>query len=237
MKIIVYRSYTDMDIEFLDKFHYVKQHQTYSNFNKGQVKKPYDKTVYGVGFIGVGKHKVAINKVVTPVYKAWSGMLERCYSKNMKHRNNTYYHISTVCDEWHNFQTFGDWYEENKYEVNERLHVEKDILFPGNKIYSPNTCLLVPQVINALFINKANKRNLPNGIIRCSNGRYLAKYDQRELGTYDSIEMAYSVYAKEKKRNIIEVANQYKEIIPFKLYEALLRYEFKIENDRNYKIA
>lgn len=235
MKIIAYRSYTDMDIEFLDEFHYIKIHQTYSNFIKGQIKNPYDKTVYGVGFIGVGKHKVAINKVATPVYKAWSGMLERCYSKNMKDRNGTYYHISTVCDEWHNFQIFGDWYESNKYEVNERLHVEKDILFPGNKIYSPDTCLLVPQVINTLFINKSNKRNLPNGIIKCSKGRYLAKYNQIELGVYDSVEKAYDVYAKEKKKNIIDVADQYKEIIPLKLYDALLRYEFKIENDRNYK--
>lgn len=237
MKIIAYRSYTDIDIEFLDEFHYIKEHQTYSNFIRGQVKNPYDRTVYGVGFIGIGKHKVAISKVVTPVYKAWAGMLERCYSKNMKHRNSTYYHISTVCDEWHNFQIFGDWYEENKYEINERLHVEKDILIPGNKIYSPDTCLLVPQVINALFINKTNNRNLPNGIFRCGNGKYLARYTHLELGVYDSVEEAYDAYTKEKKRNIIKVADKYKDIIPTKLYEALIRYEFKIENDRNYQAA
>lgn len=237
MKIIAYRSYTDMDIEFLDEFHYIKKHQTYSNFIRGQVKNPYDRTVYGVGFIGVGKHKVAINKVVTPVYKAWAGMLERCYSKNMKHRNSTYYHISTVCKEWHNFQIFGDWYEINKYTINERLHVEKDILIPGNKIYSSDTCLLVPQAINALFINKTNKRDLPNGVFKYGDGKYLAKYTHIELGIYDSVEDAYAAYTKEKKRNIIEVASKYKEVIPAKLYDVLLRYEFKIENDRNYQVA
>lgn len=38
MKIIAYKSYTDVDIEFLDEFHYIKKHQTYSNFIRGQVK-------------------------------------------------------------------------------------------------------------------------------------------------------------------------------------------------------
>lgn len=33
----------------------------------------------------------------------------------------------------------------NKYECDERLYIDKDILYPGNKVYSPDTCLLVPQ--------------------------------------------------------------------------------------------
>ena len=45
MKIIAYRSNMDIDIEFLDGFHYIKQHQTYSNFKTGSVKNPYDATV------------------------------------------------------------------------------------------------------------------------------------------------------------------------------------------------
>lgn len=236
MKIVRYGGFYDVDIEFQDEFHYIKEHQLYSNFKSGGVKNPYDRTVYGVGYIGVGKHKVSINKVVTPVYKAWAGMLERCYSENMKHRNNTYFHISTVCEEWHNFQTFGDWYEKNKYEINERLHVEKDILVIGNQIYSPDTCLLVPQVLNTLFINKSNNRGLPNGIIKQGNG-YLAKYNHEHLGIYETVEKAYEVYAIEKKKNIVMVANQYKDKIPSKLYEALLNYEFRIENDRNYIAA
>ena len=236
MKIVRYGSYTDIDVEFLDDFHYVKQHQSYSNFKNGILKNPYDRTVYGVGYIGVGKHKVAINKVVTPVYKAWAGMLERCYSENMKHRNNSYFHIATVCKEWHNFQVFGDWYEENKYQTDERLHVEKDILVARNKIYSPDTCLLVPRAINALFTNKSNNRGLPNGIRKQGKG-FLAKYNSKELGVYETVEKAYEVYATEKKKNIVMIANQYKDKIPTRLYEALLAYEFRIEDDKNYITA
>lgn len=236
MKVIRYGSYTDIDIEFIDDHHYIKAHQTYSNFKSGCVKNPYDRTVYGIGYIGVGKHKVAINKVVTPVYKAWAGMLERCYSENMRERNRTYFNITEVCAEWHDFQIFGDWYEENKYQIDERLHVEKDILIPGNKIYSPDKCLLVPQIINTLFINKTNKRGLPNGIVKYGNG-FLAKYNHVELGVFDTVEKAYEIYSREKKNNIIEVANQYKDKIPLKLYNALIEYEFRIENDKNYCAA
>ena len=32
MKIIRYRNSEDIDVEFLDEYHYIKQHQTYSNF-------------------------------------------------------------------------------------------------------------------------------------------------------------------------------------------------------------
>ena len=38
MKIIRYDSADDIDIEFLDEFHYVKKHNTYSNFKSGGVK-------------------------------------------------------------------------------------------------------------------------------------------------------------------------------------------------------
>ena len=38
MKIVQYRSNDDIDIEFLDEFHYIKRHNTYSNFKAGGVK-------------------------------------------------------------------------------------------------------------------------------------------------------------------------------------------------------
>ena len=42
MKIVRYGSNEDIDIEFLDEFHYIKEHQAYSNFKSGGVKNPYE---------------------------------------------------------------------------------------------------------------------------------------------------------------------------------------------------
>lgn len=40
MKIVRYGSYNDIDVEFLDEHHYIKEHQTYSNFKTGSIKNP-----------------------------------------------------------------------------------------------------------------------------------------------------------------------------------------------------
>jgi hypothetical protein len=45
------------------------------------------------------------------------------------------------------------------------MALDKDILYKGNKIYSPDTCVFVPQEINALFVkNDANRGDLPIGV-------------------------------------------------------------------------
>ena len=236
MKIISYRRYDDIDVEFLDDFHVVKEHQTYSNFKKGQIKNPYDRSVYGVGYVGEGIHIIIKNKKVSLSYEVWSEMLARCYLKERQHLHKAYYGIVTVCDEWQCYHRFANWYEEHAYECDGRLHLDKDILCPGNKIYSPETCLLVPQRINMLFLNKSNKRGLPNGIMKYSNG-YLAKYDGKEIGVYLTVEEAYYAQTKKKKEEVVRIANEYKKVIPEKVYNALIAFEFKIENDKNYKVV
>lgn len=60
MKIVSYRRHDDMDVEFLDDYHFIKKHVTYSNFTRGEIKNPYDKCLYGVGAIGSGKYKVKV---------------------------------------------------------------------------------------------------------------------------------------------------------------------------------
>ena len=137
MKIIAYRNSEDIDIEFLDDHHYIKEHNNYHNFKIGQVKNPYDRDLYGVGYIGVGNYMAFENGKMSPQYRAWSGMLERCYSYPKKYPA---YVPCNVCDEWHDYQVCAEWFDENKYDVNERLHIDKDILFPNRNLYSPPTC-------------------------------------------------------------------------------------------------
>ena len=85
-----------------------------------------------------------------------------------------------------------------------------------------------------LFSNKPNKRGLPNGISRTNSGKYSAKYAGKDIGTYSTLEEAYAVYSDAKKKAIIAIANEYKDKIPEELYNALLNYEVRIENDKNY---
>ena len=79
------------------------------------------------------------------------------------------------------------------------MHLDKDILFAGNKIYAKDKCLLVPQRLNMMFMNKSNNRGLPNGIKKYKSG-YLAKYNQEELGIFPTVEDAYYEQTKKKIR-------------------------------------
>lgn len=233
MMIIAERNSSDIDVEFLDDYHYIKKHAMYINFKKGTIKNPFDKTVFGIGTLGLGKYM----RDQEGIYTCWVNILERCYNSSHSDLHNSYYGISEISKEWLNFQNFAKWYEENKYECDGRLHIDKDIKYPGNKIYSPYHCLLVPQRINMLFTNKLNNRGLPNGIHKTKSGKYKAEYNTKSLGTYNTVEEAYKVYAKYKKETIVQIANEYKNKIPNELYDALLSYEVRIENDKNWVAA
>ena len=227
MKIIRYESHNDIDIEFLDENHYIKKHNTYSNFKNGEVKNPYDKTVYGIGCIGDGEYMAKVNNHNGHEYTIWAAMLNRCYRH--KKMFPAYFGKCMVCDEWLNFQTFAKWYHDHEYKVNGRLHLDKDILFPGCNIYSPKTCILVPQRINELFrISTRKKDGFPQGIRKTKANNFSVEYSGKSLGICKTFEEACNKYKLEKERVLKEVAEEYKSIIPIELYNALISYDVKV---------
>lgn len=234
MKIINARKQSDIDVQFLDKHGIIKEHTTYNNFKLGQVKNPYDRTIYGVGYLGLGmyKSKTKSGKHITS-YETWRTMIMRCYDEGAEKRFPAYYGKITVCEEWHNYQSFARWYEDNFYSIGDgRMHLDKDILNQGNKMYSPENCIFVPQRINEIFHIAARKKSdgLPVGIrIYAPNGKYIASYDGKSVGTYKTVEEAIDAYLKAKKNKILRVAEEYKDVIPKKLYEALLVYKVEVE--------
>lgn len=153
MKIIDYKNVRDVTVEFLDDHHYIT-HTHYTSFRNGQVSNPYDKTVCGVGFLGEGVY--GAGKANRRAYITWMDILRRCYHINS---HQQCYDACEVCDEWHNFQNFAQWYYKNVYDANgEVLHIDKDLLCFNNKTYGPDTCLLVPERINYLIIRHAPQR-------------------------------------------------------------------------------
>ena len=75
---------------------------------------------------------------------------------------------------------------------------------------------------------------MPNGISKSKSGKFEAEYCGKHIGTYPSLEVAYAAYAKEKEKKIKQVADEYKDIIPEKVYKALYAYKVNIRNDKNY---
>lgn len=236
--IVKYRTNRDIDVYF-PEYNWIAKHAEYKNFKKGLIKCPYEPRIYGIGYLGEGKYKVSENGKDTRVYDTWHHMLQRCYDSKLHKRNPTYIDCE-VCEEWLNFQNFAKWYYENYYEVNnEKMCLDKDVLVKHNKIYSPDTCIFVPQAINKLFTKRQNDRGESViGATLWKNGKYMVRccvYDfetgkskKEYLGLYESQEKAFQVYKYYKEKNIKEVADHYKDQIPEKLYDALYNYKVEI---------
>jgi hypothetical protein len=237
MIIANYNGCMDIDIYF-PKYDWTFKNAKYQHFKNGDIKCPYDKSVYDVGYIGEGKYKVNKNGKNTRVYSTWRHMLQRCYSEKFQEKHPTYI-TCEASEEWHNFQNFAKWYNENYYEIEgERMDLDKDILVKHNKIYSPETCIFVPQTINKLFVKCDRSRG--ESVIGTTpvNGKYqvkcyllnpkTGKSKNEYLGYYDSQEKAFEVYKYYKEKNIKEVADYFKDEIPVKLYNALYSYEVEI---------
>ena len=226
MKITRFVNDSQMEVEFQDEHKY-KTICYNHNFKRGVIKNPYDKTAYGIGYIGEGIYKTGRDgdNYPTREYTSWKNLMRRCYSEKDKEKYPAYYGICTVCEEWHNFQVYAKWYYENYYEIgNGRMHLDKDILVKDNTLYSPKTCCFVPQRINMIFIKQPNRYNLPSAISLTVVGKYHVDHNHFRLGDYDTLEEAIQVHDKAMRENIKQVAEEYKSKIKPYIYEALLNW-------------
>lgn len=166
-------------------------------------------------------------------YKVWSNMLRRCYDEKWRHRYPAYADC-TVCEEWHTYSNFREWFNSHYCDG---YVIDKDILKHGNKVYSPQTCLLVPWEINALIISKrASRGRYPIGVHK-EGKKFVAAVSKRikskhtaAIGRYDTPEEAFIAYKQEKEAYLKEIADEYYKQgkIAKEAYIALLKYEVRI---------
>lgn len=144
-----------------------------NNLRHLRFKDPFAPNIAGVGYFGNTAHNYGYNKKeYGRVYAIWSQMLNRCYNQNNK--DYPYYGGLgvTVCDRWHNFSNFFyDFIHMPNFEKwlnspNNSYHLDKDIKqmgLPMNyRIYSPETCVLVPahENINQMVISNFGFKNV-----------------------------------------------------------------------------
>ena len=116
------------------------------------------------------------------------------------------------------------------------LDLDKDILFKGNKVYSPEACSFVPHEINTLFLSKkADRGDYPIGVsYEKEKKKFRAAMafmgEQIKLGTFDTAEAAFARYKKYKEDFIQDLAEQYRNVIPYKVYEAMMNWKIEIDD-------
>ncbi len=87
-----------------------------------------------------------------PFYRTWHSMLQRVYSVSY-HKNYPTYKDCTICDDWLTFSKFKAWMEQQDWKDKQ---LDKDILIPYNKHYSPETCVFVIRQINSFISSNHN---------------------------------------------------------------------------------
>ena len=232
MKIIEYYNDKNIIVEFQDE--YKSQRKTsYRYFKRGEVINFYFPNVCGIGIIG--DTRTSSGGKMKNSYNIWNSMINRCYNNRVKEKHNTYTNCY-VCNEWLCYANFEKWYDENYYEVceiNNKMCLDKDILVKGNKIYSPETCVFVPNNINCLFTKTDKLREIfPIGVYLSKDGSYVSQMSitkngtktKKYLGRYSSINSAFLEYKKNKEKHIKNVADYYSDKIPNKIYEAMYNY-------------
>lgn len=137
----------------------------------------------------------------------WNTMFKRCYSKN-HHKSRPTYAGCEVCPDWHNVNIFREFYLSNYFDGAE---LDKDLLFFGNKIYSPQTSVFVPSWINSMLTSsKSSRGDLPIGVSfnrnhKKFNSRCSINGTNKNLGFFDSVESAHIAW-RLCKADVIEKA-------------------------------
>lgn len=165
-----------------------------SELSTGKIKDKYARTVCNIGYIGEAKD------YTKKEYDIWYQMIHRCYNPINDHYDSYGGAGVTVCNRWLCLEYFlEDLRKMENYDklmAGEKYQMDKDMLQPGiiNKIYSPETCLLVPSYVNTAEIfrrNLDNKEVKYNGVYsnESVNENYIARIfldgKNRNLGTYD----------------------------------------------------
>ena len=135
-------------------------------------------------------------------YAVWRDMLVRCYSKKSLERKPSYTGTS-VCSEWLSATAFKKWMEQQDWRDKS---LDKDIIVPGSKLYSPETCAFVLATTNTFVTARdACRGDYPIGVdLFKPTGKYRAQCGnpftgkQEYLGLFSAPEEAHEAWRKRK---------------------------------------
>lgn len=211
---------------------------TSPNLLKGVVKNLYFPTTFGVGFIGenfIDRDEKLSEKTS---YKMWRGVLRRCYDDEYREIYETYKDVS-IDQTWLNYSNFSDWCN-SKYEFNqkddkgEKFHIDKDFV-KGSRVYSPQTCIIIPRELNQVIVNRKNSRgDLPLGVIRTKGGKFCSQIlinGKRQNGlTYNNIRDAFEDYKRKKEDHIKNLVLKYDNKLSDEVKNIILKYKVDIND-------
>lgn len=222
-------SFKEIGVSFLETNY--SRVTSYQNLKLGYVRDPTadHRTHNGKGFTGhnTGRHRIQVNGIKTKMYMAWDGMMARCYLRREGY-NTKYFREVEVCENWKDFQNFGDWYEGVPQFNLSGWELDKDILSFCAGVYSPESCCVVPKYINNLFRFNAHERSKYGiGVRKNQRGsKYYCELSykgktKRQSGFFNPKE-AEECYIQHKLKIVKEAAQEYKKDLDTRVYDHIM---------------
>lgn len=192
------------------------------------------KLYFGHGF-NDGKYPTQINGKNIKEYSLWLGMIWRCYCEEAQKKYPAYIDCY-VSDNFKSYSYFYEWcqtqcgFKENNWQI------DKDLLAKGNKIYSEDSCVFIPRKLNMLTVrHKSRRGGLPIGVyFHKQNGKFRSKISidgkKIHIGFFDNEIDAFNSYKEKKESHIKSMAENFKDIVDLRVYNALMCYSVEISD-------
>lgn len=148
-------------------------------------------------------HKVEGKSKFYLEYSYYHNMRTRATNPNYRKLYPTY-EGCTMSEEWEDFQEFARWCWQQKGFGEDHMCLDKDILFPKNKIYHPDRCVFIPNLVNSFMTFRRSKQSLPTGVSWSeAEGKYKVYCSQlngknKTLGRFNCPNEAHEVYKRFK---------------------------------------
>ena len=232
-KILKYNDTANVEIQFVTTGY--EMVARLDHIKSGEVKDPHSPSVCGVGIVGI-KYPISEGGVLTKEYTLWCNMLKRCYSDAYKKKQPTYIDCE-VSDNFKSYEYFYEWCHKQIGFGVEGWQLDKDLLIKGNKVYSEDSCVFIPKEINTLLVKReASRGDYPIGVYWSKTANAFKamvrknKGKQEYLGLFNTEIEAFNAYKVAKESFIKEQANEWKDRIDERAYNALMNYEVGIDD-------
>lgn len=173
------------------------------------------------------------------IHHKYNNMIQRCYDEKWQEENTKAYANETVCKEWleDKYNTYFPFLEKEFYVVDDfQMDIDHNIIDYFNHEYNENTVLIVPHYINVLW------ESLEVGKTHITYNKKLNKYivkvmDDSELITEecDTYNEALETFCNIKQAIIYAEAEDLKDRVPAKVYNAMINTDVRKINEKHFK--
>ena len=152
---------------------------------------------------GVGINDMGGSRCPKKIAEKWRDVIRRTDQRDTNMQFYEMYKDCTLDPRWYRLSAFHDWIQEWDWEGK---ILDKDILVPGNKLYGPDTCMMVSPSVSSFFTTGDSSNPYPQGVFDASKKSAtkpygaVCKFDRKQMcgGFHATIEEAQETFKEMK---------------------------------------